>query len=820
MELINNFANLSKNLAENFRLPKSKVSLYLLAFIYDTLGLAKYREYMTPESRGIFLIEDGDLDSNTFRAIKDSGLINLKSFSKYEIRLFSEYLIAEYLKSANISLSSSNFLSFIVALATESALELHSPDNDEYEEWCIYISNVGAGDIVVSLLKNLKEKHIAEDCFFVGNEPDKKLEFLTEINYFIHKDIISYHAPLTTGDNPLILLGGDYSDFGEVQIAISLPPFINIQQQELQKLYKFLGSAEKIYFSELAYIELMLKSVSERGKVIAVVRNEFLSSKKSKVFREKYLKNDWIEKIYALPKEFANSLVDVSVIVFNKTKLEKGFIDFDGSEDKFEKTKISIEEIFSNGANLSVARYAAKESNELELILSKYPQDEVKKIKDLITLRVLGRSYSKNSITNGNNSNGKVPFIRVSELSKIGEDFNLDISKIEKRINPQNNSRKINLIDFDAVLVNLIGNKLKPTYFKYEGKPIVIGSDVIALKMNEDINIEYFLTQLHSRLVQIQVEMFSSGTTINRISIEDFLNIQILLPSLEEQEHKVKEFRDSVFKVAKEVIEAESERDEVEYQTIANMNHSLKNKLGAIVGGYDTLIRFLKRKERENAPVKFDEPIFPVREGENVEEIDTIATITERLKKHLLDASDVFNSFEKIEQLQLNKETVELVDYFKNDLKPLYSGGNYTIEVLAKPKLKLYVSIDKNSFKDIIENLIENARKHGFVSEDRKYKIVFELSEQDDVYDEQNETYKSYARILYKNDGKPFPKDFSFNDYIEYSNKAGKNQGMGIGGSEISRKIKKHGGKLNCITIYENDSPFSIQFEILLPLED
>jgi len=139
---------------------------------------------------------------------------------------------------------------------------------------------------------------------------------------------------------------------------------------------------------------------------------------------------------------------------------------------------------------------------------------------------------------------------------------------------------------------------------------------------------------------------------------------------------------------------------------------------------------------------------------------------------------------------------------------------------LAKPKLKLYVLIDKNSFKDVIENLIENARKHGFVSEDRKYKIVFELSEQDNIYDEESETYKSYARVLYKNDGKPFPKGFSFDDYTEYSNKAGKTQGMGIGGSIISRQIKKHGGKLNCISIDETDSPFPIQFEILLPLDD
>ena len=802
MELINNFANLSKTLSEKFRLSKSEISLYLLALIHDASNLALYSEFMSPESQGNFLIEDGILDSNIFRAIKDSGLVNLGSFNKNEIREFSDYLITEYLKSANTSLSSLNLHNFLVELATESALELHSPD-EEYTEWVTYISNIGTGNIVVKLLKKLAEKSILDGCGIVGNEPDNTLNFLSEINYFIH-DI--NENLLTTSASALTGLGDNYSVYGEVQIAISLPPFTNIQQRELQKLYEFLGSTEKIYFSELAYIELMLKRVSERGKVIAVVRNDFLTSRKSKVFREKYLKNDWVEKIIALPREFINYPIDISVIVFNKTKLEKGFVVFDGSEDKFEKTKIGIEDIISNDFDLRVAHYASNEAKELKSVLSKYPQDEIKKIKDLIDSSISGFNYSpKNRIVE--NSSDTLPYVRITDLAKNGTQFDLDISKVERKISREKAHK---IIDFSAVLVSKIAPKIKPTYFNFTGQPIVIGSDVIALKTKENVNIEYFITQLHSPLVQIQVEIMSSGTTINRISTEDFLDFQILLPSLEEQQREISAIRGLISEKAI----AEEKVIDAQYEVVANINHSLKNKLAVIINDYDTLVRFLRRKERNNETINFANPISANAVGDD---IDTIEIVTERLKTNLLDASKVFKNAEKIQKQTLNKEVVELVRFFTGEVKPLYLGKNYSIEVIAKPNLELNVWLDKDAFKDVIENLIENAKCHGFINNERNYRIMFELSELEDADNVDEETSTKFARIIYKNDGKPFPRNFSFEDYKQFSNKAGKTQGTGIGGYVINKMIELHDGRFNFISPSDD---FTVEFEILLPLEN
>lgn len=821
MELINNFANLSKTLSEKFFLKKSEVLLYLLVLIQHTFHLAEaqYEEVLSTDD-GSYLIGDEVLDRHIFRSIKDSGFINLKLFSENEIRSFTEYLIAEYLKSDNTSLLSSNFLSLIADLATESALKLDILKSNKplYDtELSIYIANVGAGDIIIKLLRNLENKGLfAVNCGVVGEEPNKFLTSLTKLNCFAHG--IDAHLLIHDG-NPL---EKPFQNFGigleeAPQIAVSIPPFTNVPQETLQNLYEFLGSTEKIYFSELAYIELMLKRVSERGKVIAVVRNDFLSSRKSKIFREKYLKNDWIEKIIALPRESVGYPIDVSVIVFNKTKLEKGFVVFDGSEDKFEKTKIGIEEIFYNDADLRVARYAAKESNELASILSKYPQDEVKQIKELIGSSISGFNYSpKNRIVK--DSVETLPYVRVKDLSNNASDFTLDVSKVERKISPEKVTHKRTIIDFSAVLVSKIAPNLKPTLFNFIGQPIVIGSDVVALKVKEGVNVEYFLAQLYSQIVKIQVEMMGSGNTINRISTQDFLNIQIILPTSEDQQRQVFEMRSVIEEkaIAQEQLSiAIKEIETTEYDVIAAITHNLNQKLGQIVDDYGTLMLFLQSKEKNQMPIRFDEMLRPVRNGEIVDNIPTFSKVANRLQSNLLDTAYTMKTTENILQKSVvNTEELDIIKFFKKSIKADFENPHFTLKIESKLK-SLIVLADINALKDAFRNLIENAKKHGFTQDDQKYQIVFEISKYTD------NSGDNFARIVYKNNGNPFPKSYRFEDYTRLGTRMGKNKGTGIGGFFVKKVIDLHKRSFKEITLHENNQEaFQVQMEILLPLAD
>jgi type I restriction enzyme M protein len=81
-----------------------------------------------------------------------------------------------------------------------------------------------------------------------------------------------------------------------------------------------------------------------------------------------------------------------------------------------------------------------------------------------------------------------------------------------------------------------------------------------------------------------------------------------------------------------------------------------------------------------------------------------------------------------------------------------------------------------------------------------------------------DETGAEYVRVIFKNDGRPFPNGFSFEEYKRLGGRAGKNKASGLGGFFINRVIDLHGGQFNYISVNPNSiDPFKVQFEILLP---
>lgn len=809
MELGSKIAQLYKTISQN---PFYAGSYIGFAVHYPLYLLERVANYLVRNNLVENYFEQSDFDklqlnSEMLLEIGNSIDSDIEQLSSIELRKFCKEFIdlllanrsqwsSGWTKGGSDSFYNSlrpdyNLYNFIVSVVKPSPNQI------------IYQPDCNLGSMFIRFSHEFSDHNLK----FIGQEyPFNDDSFLCKFNLFANglEKVSSIYS-----EDPLNISTNQTKVKADIAIATNYPhgplyprdEYIDISQLE---------SNEKICSYEIAYIELMLSLTKDNGKVIAVVPDSFLVNNQSKNFRKKYLENDLVEKIISLPKNVFTiyNSPSASIIILNKHKSAKNkdFIIFDGKDERLEETQIDKNSVFSdNRFDLRVARYASKEAKELKNILNNatYP---IKRLKDAIQLSILGANYSPKNRVN-ENSTENLPYVRITDLAKNGTQFDLDISKVERKISREKAHK---IIDFSAVLVSKIAPKIKPTYFNFTGQPIVIGSDVIALKTKENVNIEYFITQLHSPLVQIQVEIMSSGTTINRISTEDFLDFQILLPSLEEQQREISAIRGLISEKAI----AEEKVIDAQYEVVANINHSLKNKLAVIINDYDTLVRFLRRKERNNETINFANPISANAVGDD---IDTIEIVTERLKTNLLDASKVFKNAEKIQKQTLNKEVVELVRFFTGEVKPLYLGKNYSIEVIAKPNLELNVWLDKDAFKDVIENLIENAKCHGFINNERNYRIMFELSELEDADNVDEETSTKFARIIYKNDGKPFPRNFSFEDYKQFSNKAGKTQGTGIGGYVINKMIELHDGRFNFISPSDD---FTVEFEILLPLEN
>jgi signal transduction histidine kinase len=826
MELENTFAELSKTLTTQLPKTKGREEVFLLSALLSFFDTERLNEanLSIPEH----LSEANSVD---FGVLKDEKYADVTDFCRYLISKFIEKIslpklnsnVFEYLSKIIKEYDDKFYNENLVKSVAEGEELGYFPPPAIHTSW----AKINTEIVIVD------PSNALEFYFFYKENEDKQLKSVKNIapGYLETFENKTYDE-ITFVENLYTFLFGESEDLfafsNDYLTSICFPfftPKLDTKYEDWLFNYYNLGTCIKSKLqNEIYSIESLMQSLpyknKKKGVVIALVSDNYLISPDSKRFRKTYLENDLIEKIIKLPKDTVidSNSHEVSLIIFNFNKLEKGFVLFDGKDEEFEETKVSNDDILnSNKIDLRADRYAYKLSNAFKDFIED-PNNKTSKIKDLLNgLPIEGRNYPPhNRITKS--SKELIPYIRVSDLSDNKTSSDLDVSKIERKISGEK-AHKRTIIDFSAVLVSKIAPQLKPTYFEFTGQPIVIGSDILALKLKENIDVEYFLMQLrYSGLVNVQLETMSSGIAIKRISTDDFLNIKIILPALEEQKHQALNMRgvfDEKAIIQEQLSIAKKEIETTEYDVIAAIAHNLNQKLGQIVDDYGTLILFLQNKEKNQTPISFDEMLRPIRNGELMENVPKFSKVANRLQNNLLDTAYTMKTTENIlQKSSIDIESVDIIRFFKESVKADFDNPHFTIKVESKLK-SLIVLADRHALKDAFRNLIENAKKHGFTQSNQKYQIVFEISKYTD------NSGDNFARIVYKNNGNPFPKSYRFEDYTRLGTRMGKNKGTGIGGFFVKKVLDLHKGSFKEITLHENNQEtFQIQMEILLPLAD
>lgn len=144
-----------------------------------------------------------------------------------------------------------------------------------------------------------------------------------------------------------------------------------------------------------------------------------------------------------------------------------------------------------------------------------------------------------------------------------------------------------------------------------------------------------------------------------------------------------------------------------------------------------------------------------------------------------------------LEQLQLaQKQGVGMVEFLKDNLNE---------------NLPLFVSIAPIDFQRMVNNIIENARKHGFTDHARTdYYMSIDLS----INKERN-----MYQIDFCNNGTPLPEGMTKTRYGLKGEKAGSNAGTGSGGYIVKSIVNHYGGDYD---IFCKDGITTVR--ILLPI--
>ena len=567
-------------------------------------------------------------------------------------------------------------------------------------------------------------------------------------------------------------------------------------------------------------IEKGLEALNKEGKLIIHVPDSFLiSSGQVSNLRYHLIEEDLIETVISLPNNILHhTSIKTSILVINKAKKNKGFINFiiadefvnnvtnrikilqdldffnaisQGKENSFIK-KVTINEVIENGRFLDCNRYF------LEKI-------EGKKLIDF-TERVRGERINSGELTK---------IVKIKDLSNDNLNFDLDVTSIESSVSV----RPFFKINESCLLLSKIGNTLKPTFFNYHNEPIFISDDIIALKVDLNIvDLEYLVNEFYTETVQKQMKAFFTGALMSRIREVDLFAIKFILPSIAEQKAKIQGVKEAYIQNKKKELAYQQEllgfKDE-SFREFASIKHTFRQYLNALQSNVAGTGKFILKNEGQNITLDmiYSKNLNKTR-GQHLMSLEgTIQSM-----------SKLLSSFENERHIEVNEKNdlfqlvTEAQNRFKNSDKFKFEKVYFDKEsftMFDDTVLNAQVSISEDDFYIIFSNIISNAMDHGFKDDTKKYIIKTTIS--------YNDKEKSCVLEI-SNNGVPMAKGFTLKHLTTRGEKTTDSSGTGMGGADIKNILAKYGGTLDVLNsvnelfpvIYIINIPYSFDFTFKL----
>lgn len=260
---------------------------------------------------------------------------------------------------------------------------------------------------------------------------------------------------------------------------------------------------------------------------------------------------------------------------------------------------------------------------------------------------------------------------------------------------------------------------------------------------------------------------------------------------------------------------------EANYKAIGSSKKKMEDRLNEKKAEYINEVRMRKHDMRPHLRQMASSERLMLHYLDNINDIEDLKKL---LKKQISTSHNALQSLSELVEHLSNEERfgepecVNLNDYFHNIEKN--SEVNFTIKVscekaLAQRKKEIEELKEKNkkenvpSMQDmdeqtitecsldvyiapvdldrIVNNIIENARRHGGLSDGRKSDYYISI---DVKIDYQRDMYQ----IDFSNSGKPLPKGMTKERYGLKGEKAGPNAGTGSGGYIVKSIVEHYGG--------------------------
>lgn len=402
--------------------------------------------------------------------------------------------------------------------------------------------------------------------------------------------------------------------------------------------------------------------------------------------------------------------------------------------------------------------------------------------------------------------------LTIKNLSDSILKYELDVEAIEER----QKIKPAYQVPDDCLLLTTRFTKLKPTYFSKADFPIYCSPNIQTYKVNEEkVLVEYLIQELCKDYVTKQLDVFRVGTAHPFIGRRDFLSVQIQLPIQSKQQDLVnreREIREDMI-LAEQGITSVIERErKKQLSDLRFKKHRLNNMLARLDAPLDNLIRYMKANEGKiNA-----DSLISQRFGITVEhQFTSMQTALQKVMSFINEIDSPI--FVEGEVFDLHKEVKEMKRNFTKDKSFKFSYKNkldLSFQQGKKGKVKPEVKFSKIGFNTIVEEIVENAKKHGFVGRDSGNEILVEMSLGE--YEINGENRENVISLKFSNNGKPFDKGWTEDTFRIEEKKSGKTGNNGIGGSKITKIVEFFGGNVKPYQTPKEE--MTVTIELRLPL--
>lgn len=564
---------------------------------------------------------------------------------------------------------------------------------------------------------------------------------------------------------------------------------------------------EKENYIEL-FIQLILDATKKTGQVITILPFLFFDTAKNKHLVNKWVEKDLLESIIILPKYSLNQTVyDMTIIVLNKKKNNAL-----KSKVKFLDLNSLSQEDLSKQINRIQGIYNQYEPHYTDIVLNIVDTQELLNDNPIRTnlygssilkkynpqnLRYLGnllrRGPSHQTITGESR-----PFVTLTHLEKEVDEFNR--LKIQN-ITPMRH-RDVNgfWLTTPAILIGI--NRNSVSFALYQGeKGIIVSNTITIVETTKIIYPLYLFIQLKTDFVREQIRLYSN---IEYNFEREFSNIQIEVPSLEEQEIIIRNYERSVanklFQEKRENTNTDRQKNpnEKEVEIISFLKHNLMQKLNPLKNDQETLKTFLKAKKMD-----FNESVAVLFHDDDTRDpLHNLFTRMELSVKHVIE---ILVQAEKDLSYNYDFKIENISHFLQEEVLAVYKmPDKFKFEVKTNSHVERKVNISRSHLREAFGNLIMNALKHGFI-EDKKY--IFTI----DILPNKNEK----VEIIVKNNGKPIQKSFPQQDIFKKGEIAGQYAGTGLGLYYVKKVIEDHNGDIQLLAPI---MPYTVVFKITLPL--